>query len=1129
MKRFRTVLGLLMALFMLMGCMPLASAKGASGGDPAAAASSPSGADAFFSSSEPERIIPQETTLSEAAAYEGAVDPVELTCASASYCWQPSSATDDVLGRTVAAARVFNGTGTKTATMTATKVLNVSRWPYVSFRCRVTNGSTLTVTCTNLTSNTSSTLLTIAGTNSNWQYFGAYYREQGYTGNAELQFNFVYTYTAVTSGSTSYCRLTDLVIGDGIDPFAAAVHPACDLVLTDAETVEANIYTDANFGEGRMYTILNCDPDEYLDESYVMLYGTCAATAGSVISFDYASSLDYMNGDIFEFGRIVNGSFQSIFSGEDENGDGYIEGDGTVEDWASYSYTIPSTGLYKFAWRLNAWTYSSIAAVDNIKITPRVTLNDAAVSSGSISFNNDDDHPWVPYYRNNRLCAASGVITHSQSSVLEVNGVILRAGDTVSFDWVVSSEEGYDEFTFYYIDESGSASRVDEFVASGQAGAWSTHTFTAPADGRYTLGFEYKKDGSVSADEDRAYISRLSVPVVTAQQAFEGDTDCSIAVSDNYVYSFAPAICDGELVLASENKYVDDSYARLLVSAQVNTGTIFSFEYKKSSEANYDNFYVYVMRPDSTVETILEKKTYTDGWEKVCFYADTAGVYQFGFEYAKDEDSYEGEDTVWLRSFGAKVYDLNYPLNSFSSYPDIYPLLDQSSLFEIETEDDRQYVKLESSGGDSAGFGYTGHLNVAQYIFFQYKTLGDGAEIMFFLNGHLVTTLTDTGSSDWLDYLYRVDVSGDYTLRIIATSQNGDPVYIDNVFIGYGTTDPGAAIHYNGQLLNCDGGSNFTGIYDPLNPNVQDNCEMYAMSTVEAGKTAYFGLRFNATAGSTIEVCYSFLSEDGVPNGSWLEICMPEYPDRFIGIDDNDYLAAGNEFNVFTTMSATFLKTEMVTIGIVYHSHAEDSTDGVAIGYVRYNGMTYTLDEALNIEGGTLHFSDPDGPGCFVPAMNGAPAAQGERLYAEPCLGAQTNFTTLNYDFQSTSDLNYLYFVDMDGDGSGFARMSLLDIGVGGRSEYALVSPSLTDDQILHPDDWVVFRSITIPWGSNTPSVSLTYCKYDLGTDIIGISLDEPDEFDCYEQLSQIYPNLVACNDLSRLTGQLLGIIAKLL
>jgi len=32
-----------------------------------------------------------------------------------------------------------------------------------------------------------------------------------------------------------------------------------------------------------------------------------------------------------------------------------------------------------------------------------------------------------------------------------------------------------------------------------------------------------------------------------------------------------------------------------------------------------------------------------------------------------------------------------------------------------------------------------------------------------------------------------------------------------------------------------------------------------------------------------------------------------------------------------------------------------------------------------------------------------------------------------------------------------------------------------------------------------------------------------------YDQLKEIYPNLIACNDLNRLTGQLLGLIAKLL
>ena len=49
------------------------------------------------------------------------------------------------------------------------------------------------------------------------------------------------------------------------------------------------------------------------------------------------------------------------------------------------------------------------------------------------------------------------------------------------------------------------------------------------------------------------------------------------------------------------------------------------------------------------------------------------------------------------------------------------------------------------------------------------------------------------------------------------------------------------------------------------------------------------------------------------------------------------------------------------------------------------------------------------------------------------------------------------------------------------------------------------------------------------GTDIIAISLDDDGSYECYDQLQEIYPNLISCTDLSRLTGQLLGLIAKLL
>ena len=49
------------------------------------------------------------------------------------------------------------------------------------------------------------------------------------------------------------------------------------------------------------------------------------------------------------------------------------------------------------------------------------------------------------------------------------------------------------------------------------------------------------------------------------------------------------------------------------------------------------------------------------------------------------------------------------------------------------------------------------------------------------------------------------------------------------------------------------------------------------------------------------------------------------------------------------------------------------------------------------------------------------------------------------------------------------------------------------------------------------------------GTDIIAVALDEGNdgEYGCYEALRKIYPSVVSCTDLKRLTGQLLGIISK--
>lgn len=52
---------------------------------------------------------------------------------------------------------------------------------------------------------------------------------------------------------------------------------------------------------------------------------------------------------------------------------------------------------------------------------------------------------------------------------------------------------------------------------------------------------------------------------------------------------------------------------------------------------------------------------------------------------------------------------------------------------------------------------------------------------------------------------------------------------------------------------------------------------------------------------------------------------------------------------------------------------------------------------------------------------------------------------------------------------------------------------------------------------------------YKKGIEIIAVALDDGDECGCYDGLKQIYRRVVACNDIKRLTGQLLTLVSKLL
>ncbi|MGG3841813.1 phage tail protein [Anoxybacillus kestanbolensis] len=93
-------------------------------------------------------------------------------------------------------------------------------------------------------------------------------------------------------------------------------------------------------------------------------------------------------------------------------------------------------------------------------------------------------------------------IGDSQTSATEIT-VNLPQGGRIEFDYLVSSESGYDYLRFYI-------NGVEQFKDSGNNTSFK-HFAKDLTPGTYTFKWQYSKDGSVSSNDDQAYIDNLSI------------------------------------------------------------------------------------------------------------------------------------------------------------------------------------------------------------------------------------------------------------------------------------------------------------------------------------------------------------------------------------------------------------------------------------------------------------------------------------------------------------------------------------------------------------------------------------------------------------------------------------------
>jgi hypothetical protein len=103
--------------------------------------------------------------------------------------------------------------------------------------------------------------------------------------------------------------------------------------------------------------------------------------------------------------------------------------------------------------------------------------------------------------------AASGFITHSETTWMELEVDFPSTGE-FSFDWMVSSESGFDYLLFCTsAANSCTRSTYDERISGSVA--WTTVQVTIDSPGPHTFGWAYSKDGSVSSGDDLGRVDNL--------------------------------------------------------------------------------------------------------------------------------------------------------------------------------------------------------------------------------------------------------------------------------------------------------------------------------------------------------------------------------------------------------------------------------------------------------------------------------------------------------------------------------------------------------------------------------------------------------------------------------------------
>ena len=145
------------------------------------------------------------------------------------------------------------------------------------------------------------------------------------------------------------------------------------------------------------------------------------------------------------------------------------------------------------------------------------------VQGGRLEFTNGN-YPFRGVVKDGRLAAVStNAGIDSSDSRISVT-VMMERGQTISFDYKISSESNYDKLLFQVNGDT-------HFDVSGEVD-WTTHTYTAVSSGEHTFSWVYRKDYSVAGGADCVWLDNVSWSGQSLLPAGDADANGEVTIDD---------------------------------------------------------------------------------------------------------------------------------------------------------------------------------------------------------------------------------------------------------------------------------------------------------------------------------------------------------------------------------------------------------------------------------------------------------------------------------------------------------------------------------------------------------------------------------------------------------------------